>query len=60
MPTCESDGEEYAEGTGYEGLCPACNLYGMAGHPDDCDCPGCYLPDDVRARLENELREGTQ
>lgn len=59
MLTCESDGEAYAEGTGYEGLCPACALYGIHGHHDGCRCAGCYLPDDIRSRLETELREGT-
>lgn len=59
MLTCESDGEAYAEGTGLDGLCPACALYGIADHPDGCKCPGCWLPDDVRVRLETELREGT-
>jgi hypothetical protein len=55
--TCESDGEAYAEGTGLDGLCPACALCGEWSHPDGCACPACYLPDDVRARLERELRE---
>jgi hypothetical protein len=57
--TCESDGEEYAEGTGLDGLCPACALYGIADHPDGCNCAGCWLPPEDRARLETETRGQT-